>query len=228
VGVPKQELLLVRNLRFNARKLIKPGPGYVNYVIFEPEVGAGRPDALVLSVSPNALKRFRATGLRIQTPSAAKALSDATPESLGLSPSYVKSLRRELAGAGWTSNEYLRAIHIIQDSMGIEAKVHDWPQAVRQAAKFYVTSHRAALLMPTEATRRIPATVINKYGFGVIATSGDFAQWIAPAVSKEPSPSARLWLLELLLRAIDSGVAYKPSELRKAEKAVSSASSLDK
>ena len=56
-------------------------------MLFEPEVGAGRPDAIVITVSKAALERCQATGLRVLTSSAMRALTDTDEMALGYRPS---------------------------------------------------------------------------------------------------------------------------------------------
>jgi hypothetical protein len=226
VGVPTHELALMSALARDMWRLDRPGPGRVNFVLFEAEVGAGRPDAVVLTVSRNSLEKFRATGLRIPTPTASRALTDTADSSLGISVQYARSLRRRLEAEGWTSREFQQGAAIIHDSLAIEAKVSDWSRALRQVAKFQPTTHRSAILMPEMAATRVPRPTIEKNGIGLLAESHGRTEWMTPAVGQDLSPQRRLWLLELLLRGLDAGVAYNPSALRKRSIAELNASTL--
>jgi hypothetical protein len=194
----------------------------VSYVLFEPEVGAGRPDAIVLTVSKSALERFRATGLRVPTPSATRALTDTDETSLGLSPQYVRSLRKQLSIAGWGPREFARAASIVHNSLAIEAKVSDWQRALRQVAKFQVTAHQTAIFMPSQAAARIPLPILESYGIGLISETGGKSNWFVAPERHELAEFSRLWLLELLVRALETGSAYSPSELRKRSNEASS------
>jgi hypothetical protein len=215
VGQPTHELALISALERDVWRLYRPGPGRISFVVFEPEVGAGRPDAIVITVSRAALERFRATGLRVPTPSATRALTDTDEMAMGLSPQYVRSLRRQLQSAGWSSREFDRAANIVHDSLAIEAKMSDWQRALRQVAKFQITVHKSAILMPALAATRIPLPILDSYGIGVIAESQNRSDWFVSPHTHELAPFARLWLLELLIRALESGTAYRPSDLRK-------------
>lgn len=217
VGVPVHELHLIATFRRSAASLYKPGPGRVSYVLFEPEVGAGRPDAVAITVSRTALDRFMSTGLRVRNVSESRALfaSDASP--LGLTAKHSRSLKRHLAARGWTISELERASSIVYDSLAVEAKIRDWQQALRQAAKFSIAAHQAALFMPVSAATRIPRPLLTSNGFGLVSSGDRGASWEVLPERREPAPYARLWLLELLLRGLESGTAHTPSALRKRE-----------
>lgn len=218
VGQPTHELRLIYSLERNLWRLCRPGKGRVSYVLFEPEVGAGRPDAIVITVSKGALERFRATGLRVPTPSATRALTDTDEMALGLSPQYVRALRRQLSLSGWSPREFDRAARIVNDSLAIEAKISDWRRALQQVVKFQVTAHQAAILMPAQAATRLPGPTLEKYGIGLIAEAEGKSEWSVSPRRYELPEFSRVWLLELLLRGLEDGTAYSPSELRNRSK----------
>ncbi|MGV8911437.1 MAG: hypothetical protein ACOH14_02380 [Rhodoglobus sp.] len=214
VGQPVQELTLTSILASDLSKLFRPGPGRSAYVIFEPEVGAGRPDVLVVSASSTALARYIKAGLRVSTPSATRALSAADESSLGISVPYARSLRKGLLQDGWSQQEYARASVIVHDSLAIEAKVKDWKQALRQVAKFHVTAHRSAIFMPLKTARLIPIPVLEQYGAGLLVETGGRAEWLLTSPRRELEGPSTIWMLEVLVRAMENGLAYKLSDSR--------------
>ena len=225
VGEPIQELALIDAIARDAGKLFHVGPGRTARAIFEPEVGSGRPDAVLLSFSLPALERFKKTGLRIGNLSSARALTD-QKNSTGLSAAYARTLRRGLIDEGWNPIEVERASRIVYSSLGIEAKVSDWRRAVQQATIFQKSVHRSAILMPGSAASRVDLPVIQRYDIGLAQDTPNGLKWIREPGRQEVSTSASLWMLELLVRAIDSGAAYKLSELRKFRSASSMLSTL--
>lgn len=215
VGEPIHELRLIAALERDLWRLEQPGTGRSAFVVFEPEVGAGRPDAMILTASQRALERFESTGLRMPTPAAPRALLATDDGTLGLSQPYARTLRNRLLENGWTDAQRSRAADIVHDSLGLEAKMHDWRRALQQVVKFQVTVHRSAIMMPRDAALRVPEPYLTSYGIGLIEETAKGSKWLVRPVHRELPEYSRLWLLELLMRAREEGRAYTPSELRK-------------
>lgn len=226
VGEPTHERRLMRSLSRSAGSLFHPGVGRTAWIVLEPQVGAGRPDAVVITASSAALAWYRASGLRLATPSAAKVLMDGPEDALGLSRAYVRELRKSLSGAGWDKQTYLRAASIVFDSIAIEAKMTDWRGALRQVGKFRVTVHRSAILMPVGAAQRIARPTLELFRTGVLAEAEDQVTWQSTPGKFALNTAGRAWLLEILVRGLEAGSAYKLSEFRNFTRADFSASTL--
>lgn len=214
VGEPTHERRLLRSLSRSAGRLFHPGVGRSAWIVLEPEVGAGRPDAIVIIASPAALAWYRASGLRLATPSAAKVLMDGPDDAFGLSRPYVRELRKSLRDAGWDKQAYLRAASVVFDSTAIEAKMSDWRGALRQVGKFRVTAHRSAILMPSDAAQRIALPTLKLFGTGVLAEAENRVTWQSTPGNFTLNLAGRAWLVEILVRGIETGSAYKLSEFR--------------
>jgi len=220
VGVPKQEKSLTDAFLASLPRLARPGPGRSVYVLEEAELGAGRPDIVLLTVSPAALERHIRSGLRLASPVSAKAtdpnLSDA---ELGVTEKHAASVRKELAAQGWFSPRAQSAGRIVSDSLAIEAKVRDWRSGVRQVSKFRRFFNRSALLMPSRPMPEESFRSLNRYQCGLLfqLESNQF-DWRLPALPSDATPSAwmNVWLLELLVRGLQRGSAYRLTSDRKA------------
>lgn len=227
VGQPTHELMLLSALSLDARHLFKPGPGRVTFLLPEPEIGMGRPDALVLTLSANGLRSFREKALRLPSYAAARALDEETDDAdVGVSVSYVKTLRRELSKSGWTQAEFKKASRLVADSIAIEAKIDNGRRAIEQVVKFSPRANRSAVLMPLSKVQNLPSDVLRNYGVGVIAESAGRLAWTRPADFRPLKGWQRAWLAELLVRGLSDGSAYSFSVDRKIRSASSKATTL--
>src|SRR6266540_6643957 len=78
VGIPKEESRLTEAITADARALLRPGSGRRLLLLEEVELGIGRPDALLLTVSPSALERRAQSSLRLANLTDAKVLGALT------------------------------------------------------------------------------------------------------------------------------------------------------
>ena len=131
-------------------------------------VGAGRPDLLVVSYNPELLV-LRSTDLL--APRLLAYLHKVPRASL---PSIMRALRQplakirllvaDLASSGVISGSdrsmSLTPVwrRILTDITTVEAKVHDWKAAARQAARNRMLAHRSFIALPTAAARRASRT----------------------------------------------------------------------
>ncbi len=221
VGVPIHERLLTDAFQSELHSITRSGPGRSIFVIEEAALGAGRPDLILLTISTTGLDRFRALDLRLASPVAAKSLDPTlNRDDLGVSRSYAAELRRDLDRQGWLNVDSTRLSRLVYDSLAIEAKVKDWRSAVRQVAKFRRQFHRSAVLMPERLMPPESMRALEFYGCGLLFQRGaaEFGWERLPTMSAPPE-WARLWLLELLVRGLEHGTAYRVSADRNAESA---------
>lgn len=215
VGVPTHERVLTEAFIRDASKIVKPGPGRTAFVIEEPELGAGRPDVVVVCVSVGALESFRRSGLRLSSPNSAKVIDPMVgDDGLGVTRSHARQIHRETMALGWSPQKASHYAGILADSIGIEAKMKDWRQAIRQAARFRRFFHRSAVLMPTRDISNELEKSLDFYGCGLMSLDDATLTWERRPSSRTPATWERLWLLELLLRGLDKGTAYKSTDAR--------------
>ena len=215
VGVPVHERLLTEAFVSRARAVMSPGPGRSVFVIEEPEIGAGRPDLMLVTVAQSSVHWYAQRGLSLTSPAAARVLDpQVSYADLGISRGYAAALRRDLATQGWGSEDPNRIASLVTDSLAVEAKIRDWRRALQQVARYRRHVHRTAILMPP---RDLPAEAdrsLNFYGSGLLRLDSAGVRWERQAVSNQPSIGARLWALELLRRGLGDGTAYRLSAAR--------------
>lgn len=219
VGEPIQEARLVARLVEQAHALFPPGPGRSAWIVLEPSIGAGRPDALIVHASETARRAHATRGLRLSTPATARALSDAPDDRLGLSTDYAREVRRSLDRVGWTPRAFQRSSTVVSDSVAIEAKLGDARRALHQVAKFRSSAHRSAILMPEATSARASRATLDLLGTGLIIAKDRVLVWQVPPRRSELSASRSAWLAELLLRGTEDGTAHRISASRKRESA---------
>lgn len=214
VGVPVHEAVLVRNVEPRIPSLVPPGYGRSTYVLREPDLGSGRPDLIVLTISAQTLCRFKQRGLRLPSLTAARSLDMELPSShLGVTDRYAQSLRKSLSSE-WREKDAASFGQAVHEAVAIEAKMSDWRRATLQAARFQGMVDRAVILMPEEKARNIPPLTLRRYGLGLLISQGKHVTWNAEGRLTRTSTYNRLWLLELLLRGLENGSAYNASALR--------------
>jgi hypothetical protein len=220
IGEPIHERRLTESLKASVNDILRPGAGRSVYVIEEADLGAGRPDVVLLAVSTRALAAFQSSGLRIPSPLAAKILDSGFREDeLGVGQRHARSLRRDLEFHGWSESQAKRVAFTLHDSLGIEAKVKDWRQAIRQVSKFRRLFHRSAVLMPRRIMPHQSNVAMDFYGCGLLFQDASKVEWQRASTLNEPRVWARLWLMELLLRGLNDGTAHRAVDLRNAERA---------
>jgi hypothetical protein len=226
VGQPIHERALLDAFSAQGWKALSPGPGRSLFLIPEADIGLGRPDFLLVACAPSAVARHLKVELPVVSPAWARAAFAGVPSDVGLSDSYVRDVR------GWlrrnrVSRRYLESrASLVADSIAIEAKVSDWGRALQQVAKFRVFAHRSAVLMPDRAVSRIPRERADRYGIGILEERKGRINWSVPAVSHELDGATRLWLAEILIRALRAGRAYRLSADLKSRSASRKAATL--
>lgn len=206
VGVPIHEVALHNALDRQFSRLFAPGGGRSAFVLSEPELGFGRPDAILMSVSPSSLDAFRRRGLRLPSLSAAKSLAGA---GTNLTEKHARTLARDLARNGWTEQALRDAGGLIADSLAVEAKLAEWRRAIRQAAGYRIGAGRSAVLLPARIRSLVDERNLNSHGVGLMVEDRGRIQWSVAAPRAEISVSHRAWLLELLIRGLESGTAHR-------------------
>lgn len=215
VGEPIHETALTLLAQRRADRILPPGPGRSLYVLLEPELGRGRPDIILMAVSSAALSAFTRASLRLPTLTAARALDLTVADSdLGVTDKYARQLRRELSLNGWNLSDAARRT-LVGDSIALEAKIRDWSRAIRQAAVYADWCHRSALLMPSKAAKRVPSSALDFYGLGLLDAKNSRVSWEAPAPKRHLRPAVQFWLIELLIRGLENGTAYRFSSSAK-------------
>lgn len=197
-------------------KVFPPGTGRQQFVLQEVDVAMGRPDVIVLNCSPTAVNRFAASGLRLPSFSAARVLDPAVERgAAGISSDYEVRLSSQLSTAGWTARAVRESASIVAQSLGIEAKIKEVPRALRQVARFRSLFSLAAIATPSSLPKSLSPELLESYGIGMICPESPDWVWALPSRAAQPSIAARLWLLELLIRARERGAIYTPSRSRK-------------
>ena len=211
VGLPIQEAILTRQLERGALHLMRPGPGRSLFILREPQIGRGVPDLLFLAVSLPLLKSLQSSHLRLESLLQARALNDALSDTeLGVSLAHARQVRKELAASPWR-NFLAKRKALVLNSMAVEAKISDWHKAVRQAARFRELAHSSVVFMPQVALSRIPMTTLEFNNVGALGIMQEKFFW-RHSPSPHPLPiSSQAWLLELLLRGLNTGSAYRAS-----------------
>lgn len=215
VGVPIQEAVLTGRLLGAAGQLFRPGSGRTSWLLLEPKTGFGIPDALVITASESAVSAYVRRQLRLPSVSAARALTNTSAGTSGLSEPYARSLRKELEEAGWDSRAIGKTASIIHDSLAIEVKLRDARRALQQINKFRVSANRTALVMPETAARHISTTTLGRLGAGLIVAEPESFRWHLTPQYQAIDLYRQLWLTELLVRGIETDQAYKLSAARK-------------
>ena len=205
VGVPVAESELTSALQEQTGSILAPGRGRSLVLLWEVDLGIGRPDALLLSLSLSGLRARSRAGLRL--PSAAHARMLAAIEarrSTGFSSGHERQLTAELRANGWTTHaKRVRGVsNLVWNSLVIEAKMSDWRGGIFQLARVRWAAHSAALLMPNETQHRASRKALrhNRLGLFVYRDSTIVGQIEPPAAPL--SRMADLWLTELAIRSV--------------------------
>jgi hypothetical protein len=132
-------------------------------------------------------------------------------DGIGVTATYGRQLQSRIRTAGWTESQASAVSALIVDSIAIEAKMKDWRRALRQIAAFRAYAHRAALLVPKAVGARVQVIGLDVYQSGLLVESGGRVDWERPASRREVDPATRAWLVELLLRGLEGGTAYRVS-----------------
>lgn len=217
VGVPIEEQALVDAFLMQCAAFFRPGPGRSVFVLEEPDLGgSGRPDLVFVAIAPSALRKYMDSGLRLTSQASARALDPNLDEDqVGVSSSYVSSLRRSLVSQGWSDVSPERLAAAVADTLAVEAKMRDWKRALNQVSKFRRLFHRSAILMPERPLPEHSYRSLDFYGCGLLFRDGEEFNWErSPIAAATPSVWSRLWLLELIVRGHENGTAYRLSAER--------------
>ena len=188
-----------------------PGCGSL-IVVREAKVGIGKPDLILMRVDLPRLALRRAAGLRLsnyQEAVALRAFRDGRADDLALSASYVRRLKRTLVDRGWFDlGDMDKAI---THSLVVEAKLTDWRRAVGQLAQVRWAASLAALAVPHRLAPRIPSSVLERRGMGIIAVD-DLGSTAWSRLSEPDDLPFELdgWLGELAIREIESPTSPRP------------------
>lgn len=185
------------------------------YVIAEPSLGAARPDIALVVASQTFIDHYRQAGLRIPTLTAARLLEpESPPGQAGISEQHARSLLRTLGESGWTPRRAEFIAARLRRVTGIEVKMKDWRQAVRQVSRFRRHFDESLVIMPERTFSEETYAVMKSYGAGLLTLTQGGMEWkVAPIASRAPV-SSRLWVGELLLRGLENGTAYRLSSSR--------------
>jgi hypothetical protein len=217
IAQPIHELALHRALDSNATNLFRPGPGRSMFLMQEPQIGFGVPDAVLVQISSVGLRNFRQHGLRL--PSLASARSLFAEDASGLTPQHSRTLVRSLIRAGWTREILISSSALLHDSLSVEAKLTDWKRAIRQANNYRVGTNKSAVLMPQSQVKNIDSVNLEYHGIGLMQEINGRIEWVALPRSTPMAPAAKAWLIELLLRGLENGTAHTFSARRNSSSA---------
>ena len=206
VGVPIHEVALHDAIDRQFSRLFAPGAGRSVFLVSEPELGFGRPDAVLLTLSVTSLNSFLRRGLRLPSLNAAKSLAGA---GTSLTDKHARALARQLERIGWSERALKDAGGAITDSLAVEAKLAEWRRAIRQAAGYRVGAGRSAVLLPARVGALVDDRNLASHGVGLLVEDRGRVEWSVPAPRTEIGVSHRAWLLELLIRGLESGTAHR-------------------
>lgn len=204
VGVPIDEARLTAAAIEQASTIVRPGSGRILLRLTEVELGLGRPDIVLISLSRSGLVARAERGLRLANLTEAQILV-ATHEGTDSQHSsrHVLSVNRRLHRIGWL-DEFHRMPELprlISQSVLIEAKMRDWRTGIQQLARTAWAAQRSVLLIPEEIERLIPPIALkhNRLGLVVRKASGQLS-WQLRGRPRRLSLLADLWLTELAIR----------------------------
>jgi len=207
IGVPKAERELTEAAVLDARLLLRPGSGRSLLVLSEVQLGIGRPDLLLLSVSRRALEARARAELRLANLTEARVLAALNNGGAsGHSAGHVRTVGTRLQETGWirSSGEVTPVRSTIGDSMLIEAKTGDWRTGLQQLTRNRWASHFSALLMPVESQRRVPRRSLRHNHLGLLVLNGRGLRWQIKPPRSSLSWLADVWLTELAIRELEA------------------------
>lgn len=208
VGVPRAERALTQALDGFAPRLLPPGSGRSLIHLREVELGTGRPDSILVTVSPSGLDARRNKDLRLPSLAHARVLdSIRRGEPSRYSTGHTAQLTRSLRSIGWlTRCHSVRVVpSLVARSLTIEAKISDWRTGIGQLSKARWASHEAALLMPNETQHRVSRTMLRHSHLGLLAAYHSELTWLVQPPTTTLAWPADLWLTELIIRAMERG-----------------------
>lgn len=103
----------------------------------------------------------------------------------------------------------ITAAGMVADAVAVEAKLSEWRRAIRQAAGYRVGAGRAAILVPARVGALVEARNLETHGIGLLTEDSARIHWSVAAPYAATSISHRAWLVELLLRGLDSNTAHR-------------------
>jgi hypothetical protein len=174
-------------------------------VLQEVELGIGRPDLIVLNVDLTTIALRRSADLRLSNLTEARALGaliNGDPTLSGVSTRHLRKLADRLGGSGWLDPRV--SSRTVSDSVLIEAKVSHWGKGVGQLARVRWASHSAALLVPTDVARRVPAAMLSFNGLGLLTQDDGTIAWHKTSPHADLPLHIDAWLGELALRGLES------------------------
>ena len=193
-----------------ATYLFPPGRGRSLVHLREVEIGTGRPDAILVTLSSAGLRARLRSGLRIPSLAHARVLDSArTGISSGYSQSHVNELKNSLIELGWlTKYQHVRDVpNLVNRSLTVEAKTSDWRRGIGQLARARWVSHMAALLLPREKQHLVSRKALRFNRIGLLTECDSEIAWQIRAPASELSWMADVWLTELAIRAVEGGEA---------------------
>jgi hypothetical protein len=205
VGIATHEALLTAAVVQRPDAVLSDPPtDHARVVLQEVELGIGRPDLIVLNVDLTTMALRKVAGLRLSNLTEARALGAllyGDPTLSGVSTRHLRKLADRLSGAGWLDPQV--SSRAVSDSILIEAKVSHWGKGVGQLARVRWASHSAALLVPTDVARRVPAAMLNFNGLGLLTQDDGTIAWHKASPRADLPLHIDAWLGELAMRALE-------------------------
>lgn len=210
IGIAKAEARLTRVALSKPYELVRPGRGYGLIVLDEVELGVGRPDVVILSLSGAALRAWIDRGLRLQNWTEARVLAGTIDPrervSAAVGYEHVRAIQRRLRFRGWDGRALRPAV---REAYLLEAKVTDWRTGLVQLTHRQLLFSHAALLLPESVAPRVPRPLLRWHGLGLAVVDDDGeVRWSRRPVARRLSLAAQLWLTELAVEHFDSGHGY--------------------
>lgn len=214
IGVPIAENRLTSAAIDAQDVLIRPGQGRSRYALQEVELGVGRPDLVIATAAPAALRSRAARGLRLDNLTEARVLAAAhTGGQSGVSPSHERAVKARLRQGGWIDahGRSTEARPVVSEALIVEAKVKDWRVGIGQIVRNRWAYSSGALLLPAETQARVPRRTIRHNGVGLLLLENGQLRWQIRPKRKPLSWLASAWITELLLRDLDSARGLPPA-----------------
>jgi hypothetical protein len=206
VGIATHEALLTAAVVQRPDAVLGiPPADHALVVLQEVELGIGRPDLIVLNVDLTTVALRKSAGLRLNNLTEARALGAVLygdPTLSGVSTRHFRKLADRLGRAGWFDPRV--GSRTVSDSVLIEAKVSHWGKGVGQLARVRWASHSAALLVPTDVARRVPAAMLSFNGLGLLTQDQGTVAWHKASPRADLPLHIDAWLGELALRGLES------------------------
>lgn len=194
--IPGPELLL-EDVVTNSVGQLTSNTNLPSWVACSPRIGAGMPDILFAHYQPQIFALSDNGSFQSQLLAFLRTKSRASFDTLlcylNYSEKVLSAYLEELVGAEIIKQHddsyYLTPIwmNILPTIISIEVKVHDWRNAIAQASRNRLFSHKSYVALPKKtATRIMNNPIFNTRGIGLLSIDDDLLCEEITPVSSQP------------------------------------------